>query len=148
MYVFYLYVKLKGYESLGCWTTTPSRDIPAVIPSVEQIDDEEDLDGVYWERYSNNESLLQLFCLFITLFVLVMIKMKLYLRKFCRDQAVLKCAWFAKDHGYKVFAVRSSGECLTSANASRVYKYYGESNDCQDGEGGHGAMDVYRLKGK
>jgi len=65
-----------------------------------------------------------------------------------RVQTVLKCAWAAKNLGYKVFAIRKSGECLTSVNASKVYQRDGTSTECHGGEGGYRAMDVYKLKGK
>ncbi|KAK3696476.1 hypothetical protein QZH41_011799, partial [Actinostola sp. cb2023] len=65
-----------------------------------------------------------------------------------RVQTVLKCAWAAKNLGYKVFAIRKSGECLTSVNASKVYQRDGTSAECHGGEGGHRAMDVYKLKGE
>jgi hypothetical protein len=46
-----------------------------------------------------------------------------------------------------MFAVRDGGECLTSASLSEVYKQQGQSDECDGGEGGHDAMNVYELKG-
>lgn len=53
----------------------------------------------------------------------------------------------AKDKGYKYFAIRNGGECLSGKNLYSGYKEHGESDECFDGEGGHDAMNVYNITG-
>ena len=63
-----------------------------------------------------------------------------------REQAIQKCALFAKLQRYKVFAVQDGGLCLTSPTAHKTYDKYGKSQDCRkDGKGGPWANQVYRL---
>ncbi len=63
-----------------------------------------------------------------------------------RNQAIQKCALFAKLQGYKMFAVQDGGQCLTSPTAHETFNKYGESQDCKsDGKGGFWASQVYRL---
>ncbi len=63
-----------------------------------------------------------------------------------RNQAIQKCALFAKLHGYKMFAVQDCGQCLTSPTAHLTYNKYGESQDCKsNGKGGPWANQVYRF---
>ena len=69
-----------------------------------------------------------------------------------RQQAIEKCAVFAKLKGYKMFGIQDGGMCVTSASAHETYNKYGESQDCKsDGKGGPRANQVYRFperKGK
>ena len=69
-----------------------------------------------------------------------------------RQQAIQKCAVFAKLKGYKMFGIQDGGMCVTSASAHETYNKYGESQDCKsDGKGGPWANQVYRFperKGK
>ncbi|XP_078364950.1 uncharacterized protein LOC144649337 [Oculina patagonica] len=63
-----------------------------------------------------------------------------------RNQAIQKCALFAKLQGYKMFAVQDGGHCRTSPTAHKTYNKYGESQDCKsDGKGGPWANQVYRF---
>ena len=64
-----------------------------------------------------------------------------------REQAIQKCALFAKLQGYQMFAVQDGGLCLTSATAHKTYNKYGKSQDCEsDGKGGPRDNQVYRLQ--
>ena len=69
-----------------------------------------------------------------------------------RQQAIQKCAVFAKLKGHKMFGIQDGGMCVTSATAHETYNKYGESQDCKsDGKGGLLANQVYRFlerKGK
>ena len=69
-----------------------------------------------------------------------------------RQQAIQKCAVFAKLKGYKMFGIQDGGMCVTSASAHETYNKYGESQDCKsDGKGGPWDNQVYRFperKGK
>jgi len=69
-----------------------------------------------------------------------------------RQQAIQKCAVFAKLKGYKMFGIQDGGLCVTSASAHKTYNKYGESKGCKsDGKGGPWANQVYRFperKGK
>ena len=63
-----------------------------------------------------------------------------------RQQAIQKCAVFAKLKGYKMFGIQDGGMCVTSARAHKTYNKYGESEDCKsDGKGGPWANQVYRF---
>jgi len=63
-----------------------------------------------------------------------------------RQQAIQKCAVFAKLKGYKMFGIQDGGFCVTSASAHETYNKYGESKDCKsDGKGGPWANQVYRF---
>ncbi|XP_078364951.1 uncharacterized protein LOC144649338 [Oculina patagonica] len=63
-----------------------------------------------------------------------------------RNQAIQKCALFAKLQGYKMFAVQDGGQCRTSSTAHLTYNKYSESQDCKsDGKGGPWANQVYRF---
>jgi len=63
-----------------------------------------------------------------------------------RQQAIQKCAVFAKLKGYKMFGIQDGGMCVTSASAHKTYNKYGESKDCKsDGKGGPWANQVYRF---
>ena len=63
-----------------------------------------------------------------------------------RQQAIQKCAVFAKLKGYKMFGIQDGGMCVTSASAHETYNKYGESQDCKsDGKGGSWANQVYRF---
>ena len=63
-----------------------------------------------------------------------------------RQQAIQKCAVFAKLKGYKMFGIQDGGMCVTSASAHETYNKYGESQDCKsDGKGGFLANHVYRF---
>ena len=53
----------------------------------------------------------------------------------------------AKDKGYKYFAIRNGGECLSGRNLYSRHKEHGESDECFDGGGGHDAMNVYNITG-
>ena len=69
-----------------------------------------------------------------------------------RQQAIQKCAVFAKLKGYKMFGIQDGGMCVTSATAHETYNTYAESQDCKsDGKGGLWANQVYHFperKGK
>ena len=58
-----------------------------------------------------------------------------------------KCGTVAKNKGYKYFAVRNGGECLSGSQLYKMYKTHGKSEECVDGEGGHEAMNVYNITG-
>jgi len=63
-----------------------------------------------------------------------------------RQQAIQKCAVFAKLKGYKMFGIQDGGMCVTSASAHKIYNKNGESKDCKsDGKGGPWANQVYRF---
>lgn len=64
-----------------------------------------------------------------------------------RLNPVLKCARVAKEHGYAAFAIRAGGECLGGSRVLQEYKRHGKSNECSVGEGGHDAMNVYKITG-
>ena len=63
-----------------------------------------------------------------------------------RKEAIRKCGFFARMHGYKMFAVQDGGMCFTSSTAHKTYNKYGTSQYCKsDGKGGPWANQVYRL---
>ena len=66
---------------------------------------------------------------------------------FFRANSVTQCAAVAKDKGYKYFAIRNGGKCLSGRNLYSGYKEHGELDECFDGEGGHEAMNVYNITG-
>nr|XP_039248870.1 uncharacterized protein LOC120326615 [Styela clava] len=63
-----------------------------------------------------------------------------------RENAVQKCAHFAKKRGFSVFAVQDGGWCSASETAYKTYNKYGSSNRCRnDGAGGKWANRVYMV---
>lgn len=56
-----------------------------------------------------------------------------------------QCADIAKELGYKVFAIKDGGQCLTSQSAHLTYTLLGRANDCSNGMGGQNSSDVYSL---
>lgn len=64
-----------------------------------------------------------------------------------RVNSVLKCATVANDKGFKYFAVRNGGECLADDKLRARYKDHGVSQECFEGEGGHEAINVYKITG-
>jgi len=60
---------------------------------------------------------------------------------------VEKCAQYARDHHYSVFAVQNGGECFTGPNAHATYNKYGHAKNCDHGKGGGWANDVYNFGG-
>jgi hypothetical protein len=55
------------------------------------------------------------------------------------------CAKYARDRGFKVFALQSGSECMTDSNAHLNYTRDGISQNCVNGNGGTWANSVYRL---
>ena len=55
------------------------------------------------------------------------------------------CAKYAKDRGFKVFALQNGSECMTDANAQNNYNRDGISQGCVNGTGGAWANNVYQL---
>ena len=64
-----------------------------------------------------------------------------------RNDSIHKCLLAANRRGFQVFAVQDGGWCVSSATAPETYNKYGEANNCAGGKGGHGANDVYWIKG-
>ena len=64
-----------------------------------------------------------------------------------RLDTVKKCAAVTKSKGYRIFALINRGECLARKHGDRVYTKFGRSKKCSNGEGGVGAMNVYKLTG-
>ena len=62
-----------------------------------------------------------------------------------RANPIEKCYEAAKERGFKYFAVQNGGWCASTATASETYKKYGGANNCQGGEGGAWANDVYKI---
>ena len=63
-----------------------------------------------------------------------------------RTDAVKKCALAASKRGYPVFALQHSGYCTSSSDGLSTYNKYGEADHCAgDGEGGSGALRVYKF---
>ena len=65
-----------------------------------------------------------------------------------RLNTIKKCAAVSKNQGYTIFALINNGECLATKHKDHVYKRFGRSTKCRNGEGGVGAMNVYELTGK
>jgi len=65
-----------------------------------------------------------------------------------RTDAIEKCAFVAKQRGYKVFALQDGGMCLSSSTAHKTFQRYGTSSKCKsDGRGGKEANHVYVIGG-
>lgn len=63
-----------------------------------------------------------------------------------RENPIEKCAKAANFLGFKVFAIQDGGKCLSSADALKTYKKFGNSTACKDdGEGGPLANMVYEI---
>ncbi|XP_078495830.1 uncharacterized protein LOC144742503 [Ciona intestinalis] len=63
-----------------------------------------------------------------------------------RTDSIQKCARVALARNYEVFAIQDGGWCASSADARSTYKKYGSSTACAaDGEGAHGASQVYEI---
>jgi hypothetical protein len=60
---------------------------------------------------------------------------------------IKKCAAVTKNRGYSIFALINKGECLATRHREHVYKRFGRSRKCNNGEGGVGAFNVYKLTG-
>jgi len=56
-----------------------------------------------------------------------------------------RCEVFARNHGWRVFAVQYGGECFTGPHADRTYRKYGRAGNCRHGRGGGWANDVYEV---
>ncbi|PFX18966.1 Zinc metalloproteinase nas-13 [Stylophora pistillata] len=65
-----------------------------------------------------------------------------------RVDSVTKCAEVAQDKEYSYFAIRNGGECLAGPKLQESFKEHGESFECFEGEGGHEAINVYKIRGK
>ena len=63
-----------------------------------------------------------------------------------RINPIQKCHEVAKSRGFKYFAIQHGGWCASSAGAEQTYKKYGTASNCQNGEGGGWANDVYAIK--
>ena len=64
-----------------------------------------------------------------------------------RLNTIKKCAAVTKNKGYSIFALINKGECLATKHKDDVYKRFGRSRKCSNGEGAVSAMDVYKLTG-
>ncbi|XP_070565850.1 uncharacterized protein [Ptychodera flava] len=63
-----------------------------------------------------------------------------------RRDPITKCRDAALSRGFSVFAIQHGGWCASSIIAEDTYKKYGEADNCaDDGEGGAGANQVYRI---
>ncbi|XP_028414660.1 uncharacterized protein LOC114537762 [Dendronephthya gigantea] len=65
-----------------------------------------------------------------------------------RLNTIKKCAAVTKNKGFKIFALINRGECFASKHKDHVYRRFGRSSKCSNGEGGVGAMNVYKLTGE
>jgi len=66
-----------------------------------------------------------------------------------REDAITKCYTAALKLGYRVFALQHGGFCMSSPEAEETYHMYGQAKNCrEDGEGGPGTSQVYRIKRK
>lgn len=65
-----------------------------------------------------------------------------------RVDSVTKCAEVAQDKEYRYFAVHNGGECVAGPRLQESFKEHGESLECFEGEGGHEAINVYKIRGK
>lgn len=64
-----------------------------------------------------------------------------------RVDSITKCAEVAQDKEYRYFAVRNGGECVAGPRLQESFKEHGESLECFEGEGGHEAINVYKIRG-
>jgi len=65
-----------------------------------------------------------------------------------RENAIEKCAFVAKQRGYKVFAVQDGGMCLSGSTGHKTFYIYRMSSQCKsDGRGGKEANHVYVIGG-
>ena len=55
------------------------------------------------------------------------------------------CYNFAKKKGYLVFAVQNGKECFTAEDAHETFTKYGKSTNCNNGQGGSWALNVYLV---
>ena len=63
-----------------------------------------------------------------------------------RKDAIKKCYLFSKSLGYKVFALKDGGDCLSSANSEDTYDRNGISTECETtGKGGTSSVQVYKI---
>ena len=44
-----------------------------------------------------------------------------------------------------MFATQNQRECFTSEDAERTYQKHHRVENCENGKGGHNAMNVYRI---
>jgi len=63
--------------------------------------------------------------------------------RFYSDNAVEGCEKYARERGFKMFAVQYNRQCFTAANAEKTYKKYGKSRNCVDGKGGAWSFNAY-----
>lgn len=56
-----------------------------------------------------------------------------------------RCEIYARDHGWRVYAVQYGGECFTGPRAGRTYRKYGHARNCKNGRGGGWANSVYEV---
>ena len=69
--------------------------------------------------------------------------------RFRSDDPLRGCYNYAKQFGWRVFAVENRKECITAINADETYMKYGKSDKCSsNGKGGPWAYNVYRILGK
>ena len=62
------------------------------------------------------------------------------------DNPIEDCFNFARQLGYKVFAVEYGKECFTAMDADKTYMKYGKSEKCKDGRGGGWSFNAYKIK--
>ena len=62
------------------------------------------------------------------------------------DNPIEDCFNFARQFGYKVFAVEYGKECFTAMDADKTYTKYGESEKCKDGRGGGWSFNAYEIQ--
>ena len=62
-----------------------------------------------------------------------------------RANPIEKCYLVAKKQGYSMFGVQHGGRCL-AGNDQVNYREHGQSYDCDQGEGGNWANDIYVIE--
>lgn len=66
-----------------------------------------------------------------------------------RSKTKKKCLNAARRKGYKMFALKNGGDCLSSPDGHLdVTTKYEKSGECVSGKGGANAMSVYFMNGE